>query len=125
MKKWAAILLVYGTLACDTSRPAPILIDQEKLSLLETEINDFIKDNACKPDRTCGTIGFGSKPCGGPWKYLVYSLSVEDVLTLTEKVNEYNALEKELNVKTNKTSDCSLVQPPRVACVEGQCKIVQ
>jgi hypothetical protein len=87
----------------------------------ETEIRALVANKSCAPDRTCGAIGFGAKPCGGPWTYLVYSLNAADLKTLTEKVDAYNQLERELNVKYGKASDCAMVMPPTVGCVDGTC----
>lgn len=128
MKKLVVLLalaLMAFTCANNENTPEEALTDSEKLITKEKEITDFIKDNACKPDRECGTIAFGSKPCGGPWKFLIYSLTAADVKILNEKVNAYNALEKEVNVKTGRASDCSIAIKPNVACVDGVCKIVQ
>lgn len=128
MKKLVVLLalaLMAFTCANNENTPEETLTDSEKLKTKESEIVDFIKDNACKPDRECGTIAFGSKPCGGPWKFLIYSLTAADVKLLTEKVTAYNALEKEVNIKTGRSSDCSVAIKPNVACVDGVCKIVQ
>lgn len=93
----------------------------DDLKKREADIQAFIADKSCGPDRTCGAIGFGAKPCGGPWRYLVYSLKPADVPTLTAKVEAYNQLERELNTKFGKASDCMMVMPPTVGCVDGTC----
>ena len=75
MKKLIAFaLLLFLNFSCSKSTDMASS-DVEQLAKLETEINDFIKDKSCGAERVCGVIGFGSKPCGGNWKYLVYSLN--------------------------------------------------
>lgn len=96
--------------------------DSERLRQLEQEILAFIQDKACTGDRVCGTIAFGAKPCGGPWKYLVYSLKAADVATLEQKVKGYNELNGSINKRQGLSSDCALVVPPAVSCQDGQCK---
>ncbi|WP_420155344.1 hypothetical protein [Siphonobacter sp.] len=95
--------------------------DSERLRGMEQEILAFIQDKACQSERVCGSIAFGSKPCGGPWKYLVYSLKAADVARLEEKVRSYNQLEKKVNTREGKISDCVQVTPVTVDCIDGQC----
>ena len=97
--------------------------DTEQLTKLETDINDFIKDKSCGAERTCGVIGFGSKPCGGNWKYLVYSLNAANEKILVIKVTTYNDLQKAINIKNGAISDCSLAIKPDVICKDGICQI--
>ena len=69
----------------------------------------------------CAYIAFGSKPCGGPWSYLVYSISI-DVDLLKSKVKQYNKMEDEYNRKHGIASDCAIVLPPTsLNCVNDKC----
>jgi hypothetical protein len=115
-----ALLLTLGAFSCEKEELSENA-DWDELKRRETEIRAFVADRACAPDRTCGVIGFGAKPCGGPWSYLVYSLRTADVTVLTQKVDAYNQLERELNTKYGRGSDCALVTPPTVACQNGTC----
>jgi hypothetical protein len=95
----------------------------DELSQKEKEINDFITANKCSPDG-CGYMAFGSKPCGGPWKYIVFPNSI-DKDKLTKMVDAYNELQHQYNLETNAVSDCMAVMPPtEVVCVNGVCTIV-
>ena len=95
----------------------------DELSQKEKEINDFINAAKCSPDG-CGFMAFGSKPCGGPWKYIVFPNSI-DKDKLTKMVNSYNELQHQYNLETNAVSDCMAVMPPtEVVCVNGVCTIV-
>ncbi len=91
---------------------------------LEKEIDDMIGDAACSGSEDCRFIGFGAKPCGGPWRYLVYSIAVTDSVELAEKVAAYNGLEKRLNELLGRGSDCGIPTPPTVSCVQGRCVAV-
>ncbi len=102
-----------------------IVGDSERLRFMEQEILAMIQDKACQGERVCGTVAFGSKPCGGPWKYLIYSLPPADVEVLKEKVEDYNLLEAEVNSREGKISDCVALTPPAVTCLDGQCKAVE
>jgi hypothetical protein len=92
---------------------------------LKTEIDATI--NATCTNGTvgvCKSIGFGTKACGGPLSYLIYSTSSTNEPVLVQKVEEYNALNKKWNEATNAVSDCLLITPPNLDCSQNQCAIV-
>jgi hypothetical protein len=69
----------------------------------------------------CKHIAFGAKPCGGPWRYLVYSTARTDETRLKKLVSDYNALEKQINVEEGLVSDCSYVTEPELVLEGGVC----
>lgn len=95
--------------------------DDQKLTRLSKEIEEYAKNKACARGDNCRTMAMGSKPCGGPTSYIIYSLSKTDEKQLSDKVKQYTDLEKELNIKYNRMSDCSLLMPPTVECLNGVC----
>ncbi len=95
--------------------------DDQKLTRLSKEIEEYAKNKACAGGDNCRTMAMGSKPCGGPTSYIIYSLSKTDEKQLSDKVKQYTDLEKELNIKYNRMSDCSLLMPPTVECLNGVC----
>ena len=87
-------------------------------------ILDYIASFPCDTTTGCNYIALGSKPCGGPWEYLVYSNAV-DQSHLTEMVNAYNELEHAYNIEFEIFSDCAVVNPPQqVDCRDGICTII-
>lgn len=94
--------------------------DRRRLERMRAEIED-IAQTACEDVEDCRFIGLGSKPCGGPWRYLVYSASSTDVERLRDKVTAYNRFEAQMNRRYGYISDCSLAAEPAVDCVEGHC----
>lgn len=84
-------------------------------------IEDLAANSICNEEFECRSIAFGTKPCGGPWTYLVYSTSI-DTLELVSRVNDYNELEMTYNINCGAVSDCSLVNPPiELVCENNQC----
>ena len=88
---------------------------------LEQEIIDIISIPVCSDDSNCKFIGFGAKPCGGYWEYLVYSIANVDSTILINKVIQYNELNDSLNIQYGISSDCELLFPPNVHCDNGIC----
>lgn len=73
-------------------------------------------DNKCETSVDCASAPTGSRACGGPNGYIVYSiksLNVEKIRTLAKKTVE---LEQQYNLENMMISICSFVLPPTVTC---------
>ena len=90
-----AIQLIFLTaLNCSDSdlKSTPCTDKQAHLNELRENIRDFAATSVCDDNFECRYIAFGSKPCGGPWDYLIYTTSI-DTLKLMDKVKKFNNLE--------------------------------
>jgi len=94
---------------------------RNKVLPLDREIKAIIGAAVCANDNECRVIGYGAKPCGGPGGYLSYSVISTNVTLLEQKVSEFNALGRELNLRTGIASDCAVVPKPGVSCIENRC----
>lgn len=94
--------------------------DNLKLTQLYIEVETFAQNKACAGD-DCRVMAMGAKACGGPTRFIIYSLSKTDEKILAEKVKAYTDFQKELNTKYNRISDCAMLLPPNVDCVNGLC----
>lgn len=98
--------------------------DLAELSALQEEIELLVESGVCSGNSDCDYIAFGSKACGGPKTYLVFSTSI-NVELLQKKVATYSALENSFNKKWGIISDCSVPAPPlNVTCIAGKCTAV-
>jgi len=95
--------------------------DFNQLEQLELEIMDIIGIPGCSDDSSCRYIGFGAKPCGGYWEYLVYSMVNVDSIALADKIDQYNEYNDSLNVRYEISSDCNFIYPPTIHCDNGVC----
>ena len=95
--------------------------DVVRLEHMEQEILEMISDLSCNDFTDCKYVGFGVKPCGGPWRYLTYSVNNVDSLLLFVKVKGYNEYNKTLNMRYGWISDCGLAPIPIIGCIEGEC----
>ena len=108
-------LLIYFALliiGCNAGNDDSTYKDElEKLNILKAEIEALADTSICNTSFECKYIAFGSKPCGGPWSYLIYSTSIDtdQLETLTENYNQKNV---DFNEKWDVVSDCSLALPP-------------
>jgi hypothetical protein len=95
--------------------------EKKALEALAKEIKILANTSICSSEFSCDFVGFGSKPCGGNWEYLIYSNSI-NVVDFLSKVNNYNELENKYNIKWEIISDCMLVMPPTgTTCENSKC----
>lgn len=120
------IILVFISLnlQCSKSNSDDGTITSETLTQKKSAIQAYINSFDCSQSSGCMSMAFGSKPCGGPWEYIVFPNSV-DIDALTQMVNEYNEMEHQYNIETGAISDCRFIGPPtQIECVNGQCTII-
>ena len=112
----AATIVIAGVVI-----PAVASDTRERLTHLHNKIK--VEVGTCRAESVdeCRAIAFGAKPCGGPWRYLIYSTATSNEDRLRKLVAEYNALERKLNAEEGRASDCRAVGPPKVALSRGIC----
>ena len=107
-----------------TSKQDDSSITLEQLEAKKTVIENYINTFSCSESLGCDYIAFGSKPCGGPRTYLVFSNTI-NLPQLQTMVTEYNEMDHLRNIQTNAVSDCSVPLPPNeIGCVNGVCTII-
>lgn len=122
--KILALSLLLQSFQCSDTNDSSGDITSTQLETKKKEINSYINSVSCSESVGCNYIAFGSKPCGGPRTYLVFSNNV-NLSKLQEMVKNYNEMDKLYNIQTNAMSDCMAVSPPtEVKCVNGVCTII-
>jgi hypothetical protein len=112
--------LLFTVFQCDNSESSEE-DDREELLSLKNEIEAIVATSVCGDTYSCEYMDFGSKACGGPQTYLVYSTSI-DVENLSLLVDNYNEVEADFNTKWGVISDCSVQNPPtEVICENNKC----
>jgi hypothetical protein len=120
MKK-LLLLIVFPLFAFQCSDETNTSLNDE-LVAKKQEIVDYINGFDCSD--SCNYIAFGSKPCGGPREFLLFSSNI-NLDQLQQMVTEYNELDYQNNINTNAVSDCAVVLPPNtVDCVNGDCVVI-
>ncbi|MFC6266149.1 hypothetical protein [Flavobacterium panici] len=97
--------------------------DSKNLEKLYDEIIALSDSNsACSGE--WDFIAIGKKPCGGPEKYIPYSLKI-DRSEFLAKVNSYAIQQEIFNTKWNITSTCDVARRPLAAvCVDGKATLL-
>lgn len=126
MKKFLlfALLIIVCGCGSDDNNETTYEEDLEALVSLSSEIEDLANSSVCNETTECKYIAWGSKPCGGPWVYLIYSTSIDEA-ALVNMVEEYNQKEATFNNKWERVSDCLAVSPPTsLNCENNTCVAV-
>ncbi len=95
--------------------------DRTQLMEMRREIDALVGEAAGASIADCRYAGLGAKPCGGPWSYIVYSVSSTDSTALAIRLTAYDAFEAEMNELYGYVSDCSIPAPPVLAFKDGLC----
>jgi hypothetical protein len=123
--KLIVIAVLMQSFQCEDTNTLDTNISSSELETKNQEIQDYINSFGCSETSGCGFIAFGSKPCGGPRKYLLFSNDV-DLEKLNQMVKNYNELDEQYNKQTNAISDCMYQLPPtEVKCINGVCVIIK
>ena len=102
-------LLIAATLAC--AQPAPV-----EPSTDPARITNLIGSATCANDDQCRIIGVGALPCGGPERYLPWSVSVTDETALRDSAARYAEARRRYNEKSGLFSACIVLPEPGVRC---------
>jgi hypothetical protein len=123
--KILALSLMLQSFQCSDDNDSSGTVTSAQLETKKQEIQNYINSFSCSDNNGCSYIAFGSKPCGGPWSYLVFSNSV-DLAKLQDMVKDYNEMNRIHNIQNNAVSDCMFVSPPtEIKCVNGVCTIIK
>jgi len=110
-----------GAVCCEDSGEFDEAADRARLDSMRNHIQGLVGSADCSESAHCRNIAFGAKPCGGPWEYLIYSVTAADADELDDLVSEYNAFEGKLNKRYGWISDCSTPGLPQPVCRDGRC----
>jgi len=75
----------------------------------------------CSTSLQCSSVALGSKPCGGPWRHIVYSKVNVNEQELRRRADDLFAFEHEYNLRNGIVSDCLATRAPTPGCVDGMC----
>ena len=108
--------------ACERSPAAPTVVyDRPSLDAMYKAVTDMIAEPVCSTSLQCSSVALGAKPCGGPWRYLVYSNVTVNERELQRRAAELFAFELEYNRRNRMVSDCIGIGRPTPGCVDSMC----
>jgi len=125
MKLFLALFLFIGSVSGCEQAEDDQEITAKNLEKQLAEIHSVISADSCSESNQCSFLAYGSKACGGPQGYILFSNQV-DVEALTAMVDNYTKAEDAYNRKFGIISNCMHVAPPtQLACENGKCVLVE
>jgi hypothetical protein len=117
-----AAAVALAPVACDSSPVAPTVVyDRPSLDARYKAVTDMIALSVCSTSLQCSSVAVGAKPCGGPWRYLVYSNVQVNEAELRRRTADLFAFEREYNTRNGIVSDCIGARPPTPGCIDSMC----
>jgi uncharacterized DUF497 family protein len=93
----------------------------DDIKTAKAELNTLITDKQCDTSTQCRISAVGSRACGGPSSFVVYSTksaSEKQVAALSDKITK---LESNYNSQKGMMSICQHLTTPSTQCVENKC----
>ena len=95
-------------------------VSEQQLQVLRERIRHVSNTQATRLEQ-CHVMPMGSKACGGPTGYVVYSSETTDEERLKNVVDEYTELQEQRNAEQNAVSDCMVLPKPEAVLEDGRC----
>lgn len=122
MRAFLLLLLASaGAAACDTLDRRSSATLRAEMTRLQAEIDRISQPPTATRPASCRVVAYGSKPCGGPWHYVIVSTEVTDTTALAVLTGRFTTLEREANVRDGLFSDCMVMPVPPVTLKGGMC----
>ncbi|MDR7335188.1 hypothetical protein [Roseateles asaccharophilus] len=86
-------------------------------------IERAIGEAPCDSNADCRTIGVGAKACGGPERYLPWSVRYTQADKLQRLVEQHRSLRTSENTRDGRVSNCAVVTDLGTTCVARRCQM--
>jgi hypothetical protein len=107
----------------DGAASAQQTVLRARIDLVEAQIVAGINLAACTSDAQCRALPIGAMACGGPGRYLAYSISNTDEGTLAGLAADHRRLSAELLAAQQAIGPCVMVEPGRPSCELLTCRL--
>jgi hypothetical protein len=102
-----------GTDAGDRLREATL---ETRIDLIEAQIKTRIGPALCNGDEDCRALPIGAQACGGPDRYLPYSVRATDEAALARLAEDHRRLSAESVAARGIVGVCRMVTAPQPYC---------
>jgi len=110
----AALTLVLSS--CSSADKVDEELLRVRIDVLETEIKVRIGPAACTADAECRGLPIGALACGGPSRFLPYSVQATDEGALGRLAQDHRRLSAELVAAQGVVGPCVVLDPPVAFC---------
>lgn len=118
LRDWAAASLTVLGAACAAAPDGPAA-EAALLAQIEAEIGQA----ACTADMQCRTLAIGARACGGPERWMAWSVTTGRGERLAALSDQLSALVQARNERIGLMSICVVVPDPGAVCRAGHCVV--
>lgn len=116
----AAMLLAVSTFSllpgCGGSDAIQEASLEVRIAAVEVEVNARIGPALCVSDDDCRVLPMGANACGGPAKFLPYSVRGTDEAALTHLASDHQRLSAQLQAQQQTLAPCVMLAQPVPFC---------
>ena len=92
---------------------------------LYQRLQKLTADKTCEQDQQCKVMGIGSKACGGPEQFIVYSEQETDSKMLAITSERYAKLKQEQQSRLGMMGTCQQLVSPIASCQAKKCVLIE
>ena len=91
-------------------------VSREAIQAAHTQLKTLTEDLSCDTSAQCKVLPLGSRACGGPSSYLVFSTKNNDSQKVEQAAKHITTLESQFNAQTGMVSICQHLTAPATQC---------
>ncbi|MCQ8880101.1 hypothetical protein NQT69_19050 [Pseudoalteromonas shioyasakiensis] len=96
-------------------------ISKDSIQAAHAQLKSLTADLSCDTSAQCQVLPVGSRACGGPSSYLVFSTKNSDSEKVEQIAKRITSLESQLNAQTGMMSICQHLTAPAAQCSSNKC----
>lgn len=96
-------------------------VDRSAINQAHSKLNQLISNTECDSSSQCQAIAVGSRACGGPSSYAIFSSKNVNSDEVTKLASEITTLESQYNAANDMMSICQHLTKPATQCVANKC----
>lgn len=96
-------------------------VSLDDIKTAKSKLNNLIANKQCTTNSQCKVSAVGSRACGGPSDYIVYSTQSASEKQVSALSDTITLLESTYNAQTGSMSICQHLTAPSTQCVENKC----
>lgn len=118
--------LAAATTACADGQVRPVRAPEpqpDPEAALMARIQAEIGSARCDSDAQCRTLPLGHKACGGPLRFVPWSVAVSRGDKLQAWADELAALQRKRQSQSGMVSNCMVLMDPGARCLQQRCQL--
>ncbi|WP_440054640.1 hypothetical protein ACSLBF_00185 [Pseudoalteromonas sp. T1lg65] len=96
-------------------------VSQDDIGKAMAALELLVENKHCDNDNQCKVIAVGSRACGGPSSYHVFSTQNGNVKEITAQAEAITKLESHYNAQKQMMSICQHLAEPSTQCLNNKC----